>query len=486
MKRKKKNNLPLEIVEKNKSKASMVLALATFALLCLILTQVDKTFVSAEEEAAVSQKKGKAKDKGEAKAQEATTTSARILVAGDNILGGSLLSVGQADEASWNYDQVYSLVKEQVSQADLAMVTQESAFLPDHSMVDGSTDYAAPQEVGAALANTGFSVIASATDHVDDFGAEYISSTLEFWRSNYPDIQVVGIHGSQEEADSICVVERNQIKIAILNYTFGSCTDSIRTDAPYMVDYLEKEKVANAIAQAKSVSDCIIFLAHWGDQDCAQPNEYQNQWAQFLMQQGVTVLVGTNPYVLQPYCMLSDLAGDEMLVYYSLGNFVSDAQSSPELLGGLAEFTLEKTSAGGEDSVKVTDNTLTPIVVHYTSDMSICNVYPLSSYTDSLAQGHGILAVDYYSNMQVSALQNLFNYIMSLQVTVSGESDLLDYTYNADSTLSREDGSILYPGEVDSANAEAGSLSTLLQVMSGEIASDTQATDSTGEEVPAE
>ena len=106
--------------------------------------------------------------------------------------------------------------------------------------------------------------------------------------------------------------------------------------------------------------------------------------------------------------------------------------------------------------------------------MNICNVYPLAAYTDTLAQSHGVLALDYYSTMEVSSLQNLFNYIMNLPVTPSGGLNLLDYSFNPDTTLSGPDGSILYPGEIEAANSSDGSLGTLLQVMSGEISVSSQ------------
>lgn len=464
----KRDYLPLEITEKNKSRISMALSILTLLLLSLILTQVDKAFVSAGKKAA--SKENEESQGGNQENQETSTSSVSILAAGNNIFDDNILLSGQTDAANWNYDQLYSLIRDQISQADLSIAAQESVLTTDHNLTSASPVYSTPAEAGTALVNAGFDIIASATNHVDDFGSEYLNHTLEFWRSTYPDTAVLGIHSSQEDADSIRVIEKNQIKIAFLNYTFGSNTGSAQNEQPYLVDYLEREKVTNAITQAKSISDCIVFLAHWGTLDNAVPNEYQNQWAQFLLQQGVKVLIGTHPQVLQPYHMLSDANGNEMLVYYSLGNLVSGAQSSPELLGGLARFTLEKTTSGETSTVKVTASTLDPIVMHYSENMNICNVYPLAAYTDTLAQSHGVLAIDYYSTMQVSALQNLFDYIMNLPVTPSSGLNLLDYSFNPDTTLSGPDGSILYPGEIEAANSSDGSLGTLLQVMSGEIA----------------
>ena len=116
-------------------------------------------------------------------------------------------------------------------------------------------------------------------------------------------------------------------------------------------------------------------------------------------------------------------------------------------------------------------NSLTPIVMHYSESLNICNVYPLSAYTDELAQGHGVVAVNYYAGaaMSVASFQKLFDYIMSIPVAASGNSNLLDYTFNTDSTLSSPDGTIVYPGEIEAANAADGTLDLLTQIMSGEV-----------------
>lgn len=61
------------------------------------------------------------------------------------------------------------------------------------------------------------------------------------------------------------------------------------------------------------------------------PTEYEKEWANFLMEQGVDVVIGTNPNVLQPYGYLTDDAGHNMLIYYSLGNFVTGQETLKQL-----------------------------------------------------------------------------------------------------------------------------------------------------------
>ena len=78
------------------------------------------------------------------------------------------------------------------------------------------SSFATPQEVGDAIIKAGFDVVESATNHADDYGYDYLKSTLDFWSTNYPDIPVLGIHATQEDADTVKVKEVNGIKIAFL------------------------------------------------------------------------------------------------------------------------------------------------------------------------------------------------------------------------------------------------------------------------------
>ena len=100
-----------------------------------------------------------------------------------------------------------------------------------------------------------------------------------------------------------------------------------------MIDMIRKDKITAMIQKAKKQADCIIFVAHWGTEGETMPNEYEKQWAAYLMEQGVNVIIGGHPHVLQPYGRLTDDKGNETVVFYSLGNFVSTQQKLEELLG---------------------------------------------------------------------------------------------------------------------------------------------------------
>ena len=73
------------------------------------------------------------------------------------------------------------------------------------------------------------------------------------------------------------------------------------------------------------------------------------------MEQGVDVVIGGHPHTLQPYGTMSDKEGHSMLIFYSLGNFVSTQESFDALLEGMGCFTIQKTVKDGQTSIEIID-----------------------------------------------------------------------------------------------------------------------------------
>lgn len=439
-----KKKLPINIPAKYHSKISLTASIVTLILLCFIIIKIDKRITLIQE------KTDAAEAKAAQEALEASTpqiTTANVVAVGDNLYHSYLYESGKNDTGPWNYDHLYTEVKDIVSAADLAFIDQETIFTPDHDSVSSYPSFATPEEVGDAIVNAGFNVIETATNHTDDFGAEYIESTIQYWKQNHPDVTVIGINESQESADELIIREVNGIKIAILDYAYGSNSDIVRnSDKPWLVNYFDKERITKDLEKARENSDCIIFVAHWGIEDNSSPSEYQKQWANFLNEQGVNVIIGGHPHVLQPYETLTSSTGQETLVFYSLGNFVSTQNQIPEILGGMGKFTIEKTTLNGSSTVKISAAEVDPLVMHYNLDKNDFKVYMLSDYTEALAADHGIINRT-EEKFSLKILENLFDEIMNQKVGHSSNTDLLDIIINADGTVTKSDGSILSESE---------------------------------------
>ena len=453
---KKRDNLPLNYKERLNSRTSFLVSIAVLVVLCLVFNQMDYTMIrqpAAQAKKAADLQKQK-EEEAAATTQEVTT--ATVLAVGDNLVQPSLLASGQSETGAWNYDSVYANLKSDIQAADIAMVNQETPFTTDHSAVSGTAPYATPTEIGDALVNAGFNVVTSATALIDDNGSSMINETLNYWETSHPDVTLVGIHKSQTSTNTAKIVEINGIKIAFLDYTFpaygsqsgisdnsadttGSSASSGSTATSSsskgsMIDTFNTADVAAAIKQAKSSADCVIFSANWGKTEEPMPTEYEKEWANFLMEQGVDVVIGTNPNVLQPYGYLTDDSGHNMLIYYSLGNFVTGQETLKQLLGGMAAFTIQKTVEGDQTSIQIQDATLTPLVMHYSYDTLEYAPYKLDDYTDALASAHSVRQ-SIGDEFSLENLQTKYYEIMSMNVTPSTKTDLLDVTFDSDGNM---------------------------------------------------
>ena len=75
----------------------------------------------------------------------------------------------------------------------------------------------------------------------------------------------------------------------------------------------------------KDGAEFTIFYIHWGNEYQLQPSAQQEKLAGMLNSIGVNVIFGSHPHVVQPIRTLkNDANGNETLVCYSLGNFISN------------------------------------------------------------------------------------------------------------------------------------------------------------------
>lgn len=319
-----------------------------------------------------------------------------LVMAGDVLLHTPVAESGLAEDGSYTFDQLFSHV-DTIREADIALVNQEVIIGGEELGITGYPSFNAPYALGDALVNAGFDVILHATNHALDKGKSGLVNCMNFWKTNYPEETVLGIHDSKEDQDQICVYEKNGMKIAILNYTYGTNGISFPADMPYGVDLLEEDKVISDLKQAEELADFTVVCPHWGTEYEHGITDEQKYWTEIFAENGADLVIGTHPHVMEPIEWYKDDSdGNDMLVYYSLGNFVnwtsdSGAGISDRMVGGLAEVTLTR---GEDGTVKISDYGVKPLVSHVESGYQGVTVYPLREYTDELAECNEIRSQD--------------------------------------------------------------------------------------------
>ena len=94
-----------------------------------------------------------------------------------------------------------------------------------------------------------------------------------------------------------------------------------------------------------------------------------------LLHQGVDIAICAHSHTLQNFETLTDDSGHQMLVYYSLGNFISTQKEPACLLGGMADITIVRDPVS--DALSIRNADFVPLVTHYNHDQNIYTVYKL-------------------------------------------------------------------------------------------------------------
>ena len=320
--------------------------------------------------------------------EDKSNDSVTLVMVGDMLMHMPVNRSGLKSDGDIDFSHLFTYTKKYIKEADIAIVNQEVMLGGAELGISGYPMFNTYYEVGDALADAGFDVVLHATNHTMDRGKEGLLNCISFWDENYPEIAYLGIQDTQEEQDEIFVSEQNGIKIAILNYTYGLNGLPMPDDMPYAVNLIDKEKMAGDIAKAKELADFIVVCPHWGTEYVLKQSSYQKDYAQFFLENGVDLVIGAHPHVIEPVEMLSDESGNEMLVYYSLGNYVNstaseEADIGERMLGAMAEITVKRDEKG---EVVIDEYTAHPIVTYVSANKKNISVFPLDMFNDELAK----------------------------------------------------------------------------------------------------
>lgn len=314
-------------------------------------------------------------------------TSVTLLAVGDNLIHSQIIKSGKQRNGSYNYDHLYTLIKDKISAADISVVNQETILGGNSFTYSGYPAFNSPTQIGDALINAGFDVVLHATNHTMDKGLKGVENTYSYWKK-HPKIKVVGINMTKKQSDQIPIIKKNGIKIAILNYTYGLNGYRNPKNKPYLVNLLDKNKIKKDVMNAKRKADFVIVFPHWGIEYVLKPSRQQKEMTKYLSDLGVDLVIGSHPHVLEPVEWIKTKKDHKMLVYYSLGNFVSFQTEAPRMLGGIAEVTITKE----KNATYISKSSITPIIFHYEHGPSNYHfgVYELSKYNKKLALAHGV------------------------------------------------------------------------------------------------
>lgn len=262
----------------------------------------------------------------------------------------------QSDEG---FDFLFENMHEMLAESDVAIINQETPLTDNPAMYGDYPRFGTPAAVGQAIVDAGFDVVTCATNHALDRGAEGVSFTKSFFDANH--ITCLGIRTEEETRDKTYeIITRKGVRFALLNYTYGTNGIPVPDENPQMVHLLaDEEQIRGDIAKAKKDADFVIVFPHWGTEYSQETDAFQQKWTQIFLDSGVDIVIGTHPHILQPVEVLTRGDGHQMLIFYSIGNYISAQPEKSCVKGGMAEFTVSLTPEGWQ----VTEYDLKPLTI---------------------------------------------------------------------------------------------------------------------------
>lgn len=129
---------------------------------------------------------------------------------------------------------------------------------------------------------------------------------------------------------------------------------------------------------------------HWGVEYTHTPTEEQREIAQFLADQGVDVVIGSHPHVIQPIEHIGDT-----VVIYSLGNLISSQREIEKRVGLISTLEINKVVEDGNTTVTIDNVTGDLIYTYYTSSLKNFKPIPFYDLDNSLLSNHETIKQKY-------------------------------------------------------------------------------------------
>ena len=233
----------------------------------------------------------------------------------------------QKETNTYDFSYVFDDIKFDIQKSDISVASLETCFAGEERGYSNYPTFNSPDSLAYSLKDIGIDVLSTAGNHCLDMGFDGLSRTIDVL--NKADISHLGTYKTQEERDKILFKYTKGLKVAFINYTYGTNGIPVPSDKPYCVNLIDKDLIKKDIESAKSQNaDVIVACMHLGTEYQTSPNNEQKDLADFLFQNGVNIILGNHPHVLQPFekrtVTLEDGSTQDGFIIYALGNFICD------------------------------------------------------------------------------------------------------------------------------------------------------------------
>ena len=251
------------------------------------------------------------------------------------------------DTDTYDFSYVFEDIKHYFEATDLSIGNLETSFAGKERGYSNYPTFNSPDALAYDLKEMGLDIITTAGNHCLDMGFSGLSKTIDVLDDT--GLKHLGTYKTQEERDQVFITDVKGIKIAFINYTYGTNGIPVPSDKEFCVNLIDKDFIKKDIESAKSQNvDMIVACMHWGTEYRTTANEEQEELADFLFQNGVDIILGNHPHVLEPMekrtVTLEDGTTKDGFVIYACGNFICDQNAENTRNSIILNLTITKHS----------------------------------------------------------------------------------------------------------------------------------------------
>ena len=260
--------------------------------------------------------------------KEETDTTFTLTAIGDVMCHNTqYMDAYDSDTGTYDFSYVFDNISSYTKTADICIGNLETSFAGEDRGYSNYPTFNSPDSLADSLKSIGVDVLSTAGNHSLDMGFSGLSRTIDVL--DKADISHLGTYKTQEDQDKVLIKYVKGVKIAFIDYTYGTNGISVPSDKKFCINLIDKDLIKKHIETAKNQNaDMIVACMHWGTEYQTKQNSEQEELADFLFQNGVNVIIGNHPHVIQPMekrtVTLEDGSTRDGFVVYALGNFICD------------------------------------------------------------------------------------------------------------------------------------------------------------------
>lgn len=231
----------------------------------------------------------------------------KVLICGDYIVYGD--SYPRSTNPFGEFQEIIKGSDFSIYNQEFPVTTSTEIYSTKKYGLTSATDPKAIQPISEA----GFTHASLANNHIFNRGKYGLSDTISNLKKAR--IKTFGAGTTMAEANAILYEERDNKKIAFLNYAENEFNCATKTHGG--ANPFDVVTITNQIIEAKKKADFVFLIIHGGIDFCEIPSPRMVKTYRFFADMGASAIIGHHTHVVSGYEVYNSVP-----IFYGIGNFI--------------------------------------------------------------------------------------------------------------------------------------------------------------------